>query len=288
VGDVENARSDLEGLKAFDTNGDGKLGAGDARFGEFRLWRDRNGDGVAEPSEITTLAGSNVASIDLAGTPTNLTVRAGDAVAINTGQFTKLDGGRGMFSDAAFTYFSGAGVAARPPSIAVARQGFAKKSDRYLIAAINGELFVTPRKAGAALDPAAGRIAPASLLTFKNKSVGMLAPVVLDLDGDGLELVSRSAAKARFDMNGDGVRDDTGWIGSGDGFLVIDRDGDGLITNATELSFLSEKPVPAATGRALIARLERGPQDRRDGSALRRTPGLDRRKSERHHGRRRA
>jgi hypothetical protein len=37
------------------------------------------------------------------------------------------------------------------------------------------------------------------------------------------------------------VRDDTGWIRKGDGLLVIDRDGDGLITKATELSFLVEK-----------------------------------------------
>ena len=42
-------------------------------------------------------------------------------------------------------------------------------------------------------------------------------------------------------MNGDGIRDDTGWVSGGDGMLVIDRDKDGKITHASELSFLAEK-----------------------------------------------
>jgi hypothetical protein len=70
----------------------------------------------------------------------------------------------------------------------------------------------------------------------------MLAPIILDLDGDGVEMVARDKSKASFDMDGDGRRDDTGWVGKGDGFLVIDRNNDGLITGAAELSFLTEKP----------------------------------------------
>jgi hypothetical protein len=42
-------------------------------------------------------------------------------------------------------------------------------------------------------------------------------------------------------MNGDGTGDDTGWLGKGEGFLVIDRDGNGRIESAAELSFLTEK-----------------------------------------------
>ena len=68
----------------------------------------------------------------------------------------------------------------------------------------------------------------------------MFAPVVLDLDGDGIELVKRKKAHAMFDYGGDGVGDDTGWISGDDGFLVIDRNNDGLITDAAELSLASE------------------------------------------------
>jgi Ca2+-binding RTX toxin-like protein len=253
VQDAEDARSDLEGLRTFDTDKDGKLSAGDAEFGKFRLWQDRNGDGVAAAAEITTLAASNIASLSLAGTPTNVTASAGSAVAINTGKFTRSDGTQGMFSDAALTYFSGAPGAGAQPRIDLTRQSFGKKSSKYRIMAEGGQLFVALTKAKGELDPGSGRIGPSSLLSFKGKTIGMLAPIILDLDGDGVEMVARDKSKARFDMDGDGSRDDTGWVGKGDGFLVIDRDSDGLITSASELSFLTEKPGARSDLDALAA-----------------------------------
>ena len=54
-------------------------------------------------------------------------------------------------------------------------------------------------------------------------------PLVLDLDGDGLELTARTTQSPLFDLDGDGVGDDTSWIGSGDAFLFLDRDGDGNV-----------------------------------------------------------
>ncbi|MBK9003019.1 MAG: hypothetical protein IPM41_03890 [Sphingomonadales bacterium] len=61
-------------------------------------------------------------------------------------------------------------------------------------------------------------------------------PVVLDLDGDGVEFVS-SAAGARFDYDGDGTAELTAWAGADDGLLVLDRNGDGKITDRAELVF---------------------------------------------------
>ncbi|MET1111292.1 MAG: putative Ig domain-containing protein, partial [Allosphingosinicella sp.] len=252
VQDAENARSDLEGLRAFDSNKDGKLSSADEKFAQFRLWQDRNGDGVAAATEITTLAASNLASISLTGTPTNLTAAAGSAVAINTGQFTRSDGSQGMFSDAALTYYSGL-TGAKAAQIDVARQSFDKKAKKYQVMAQGGQLFVALTKAKGELDPGSGRIGPSTLLEFKGKTIGMLAPIILDLDGDGIEMVARDKSKARFDMDGDGSQDDTGWIGKGDGFLVIDRDNDGLITGAAELSFLTEKPGARSDLEALAA-----------------------------------
>ena len=251
AGDNENAGTGLEGLAAFDSNKDGKLSAQDADFGKFRLWQDRNGDGIATAAEITTLTASNVASLSLAGTATNLPAAAGSAVAVATGQFTRSDGTQGMFSDAALSYFSRtAGTNGR---IELARQSFERRSGKYQITAQGGQLFVALLKAKGALDPGSGRIGPATLLDFKGKTIGMLAPIILDLDGDGIEMVARDKSKASFDMDGDGNRDDTGWIGKGDGFLVIDRDNNGLITGAAELSFLSEKPGARSDLDALAA-----------------------------------
>jgi Ca2+-binding RTX toxin-like protein len=59
-------------------------------------------------------------------------------------------------------------------------------------------------------------------------------PLMLDLDGDGLELRSASGA-ILFDHDADGIRTGTGWIGSDDGILVRDINGNGRIDSGREL-----------------------------------------------------
>lgn len=55
-------------------------------------------------------------------------------------------------------------------------------------------------------------------------------PLVLDLDGDGIETVGVGiTSPVLFDQNGDGVKEGTGWIKADDGFLVLDRNGNGAI-----------------------------------------------------------
>ena len=61
-------------------------------------------------------------------------------------------------------------------------------------------------------------------------------PLVLDLDGDGLELIPLSYNDdQRFDMDGDGYAEPTGWVGSDDGFLVHDANANGEIDGISEL-----------------------------------------------------
>ena len=61
-------------------------------------------------------------------------------------------------------------------------------------------------------------------------------PLTLDLDGDGLETVPVSATNPiLFDHNGDGIKTGTGWVKGDDGFLVLDRDGNGTIDSGREL-----------------------------------------------------
>ncbi|MDE0407260.1 MAG: hypothetical protein OXN81_05295, partial [Alphaproteobacteria bacterium] len=64
-------------------------------------------------------------------------------------------------------------------------------------------------------------------------------PIVLDLDGDGVELVPLEESTAFFDINGDGYRERMAWASADDGFLAYDKDGDGRITAHDELSFVS-------------------------------------------------
>lgn len=62
------------------------------------------------------------------------------------------------------------------------------------------------------------------------------APLTLDLDGDGIETVPPNATNPiLFDHDGDGVKSGTGWIKPDDGFLVLDRNGNGTIDDGTEL-----------------------------------------------------
>jgi serine-aspartate repeat-containing protein C/D/E len=62
-----------------------------------------------------------------------------------------------------------------------------------------------------------------------------ITPIVIDLDGNGVQTVSRSAAGGTFDLFGNGVSVASGWIGSGDGFLAVDKSGNGRIDSISEL-----------------------------------------------------
>ncbi|PBP80922.1 calcium-binding protein, partial [Pseudomonas syringae] len=59
-------------------------------------------------------------------------------------------------------------------------------------------------------------------------------PLVLDLDGDGIETVSNTAGVV-FDFDGDGKKNGTGWVSADDGVVVLDRDGNGSITDGSEM-----------------------------------------------------
>ena len=60
-------------------------------------------------------------------------------------------------------------------------------------------------------------------------------PVVLDLDGDGVELVAMDDSDALFDMNDDGWLDNTGWLSGDDGLLAYDANGDGKVSGIEEI-----------------------------------------------------
>ncbi|HDX8593005.1 TPA: hypothetical protein RQN76_003858, partial [Aeromonas dhakensis] len=60
------------------------------------------------------------------------------------------------------------------------------------------------------------------------------SPLILDLDGDGVETLSL-AKPIFFDHDGNGFAEQTGWVGADDGLLVFDRDGNGVIDRGSEL-----------------------------------------------------
>jgi hypothetical protein len=58
-------------------------------------------------------------------------------------------------------------------------------------------------------------------------------PIILDLNGDGVKTLSISDG-VKFDMFADGKTVQTGWVSSGDGLLVMDRNQDGQINDGSE------------------------------------------------------
>jgi len=62
------------------------------------------------------------------------------------------------------------------------------------------------------------------------------SPLVIDLGNDGIKLGERGVG-VYFDINADGVRDRMQWTRAGgdEGFLALDRSGNGLVDNGSEL-----------------------------------------------------
>ncbi|MCB1378822.1 MAG: DUF2974 domain-containing protein, partial [Alphaproteobacteria bacterium] len=60
-------------------------------------------------------------------------------------------------------------------------------------------------------------------------------PIVLDLNGDGVKVISRAESGVRFDFDGDGLVEESGWLSRRDAFLAIDWNRDGKINDISEL-----------------------------------------------------
>jgi hypothetical protein len=108
------AMTDLAGLSAFDSNGDGLLSGLDAMFPKFGVWIDANQDGLTDSGEFRTLETAGISAITLE--PTQVT--PGRAMGKNPlhgiGRFRWADGSDGALADVAF---------------ALDRQGLSREAD---------------------------------------------------------------------------------------------------------------------------------------------------------------
>ncbi|WP_374490451.1 beta strand repeat-containing protein, partial [Zoogloea sp.] len=92
------------------------------------------------------------------------------------------------------------------------------------------------------------------------KTIRYVDPLVLDLDGDGLE-ITPLARGVLFDANNDGIRTGTAWVGGDDGILALDRNGNGSIDSGQELfgdETLLANGQKAANGFAALRELDTG------------------------------
>ncbi|CDL83637.1 hypothetical protein [Xenorhabdus szentirmaii] len=69
--------------------------------------------------------------------------------------------------------------------------------------------------------------------TETSYSEGLLSPLVIDLNGDGVKTIPDGSIY--FDMSNDGVNESVGWVDKSDGFLVYDKNNDGNINSGGKL-----------------------------------------------------
>ena len=95
---------------------------------------------------------------------------------------------------------------------------------------------------------------------FRDMLIHQYDPLTLDLDGNGIEtLASNGHDGALFDHDKNGIRTATGWVGKDDGFLVYDRNGDGVVNDGGELfgdNTLLKNGERAANGYQALADLD--------------------------------
>ena len=90
-------------------------------------------------------------------------------------------------------------------------------------------------------------------------------PLVFDLDGDGITTISIDESNTFFDLDNSGFAERTSWIGSGEGLLAYDRNGDGIINGGNELFgdriLMKDGKTLASSGFAALAEYD----DNKDG-----------------------
>jgi Ca2+-binding RTX toxin-like protein len=258
VGDLKGAKTDLEGLVAFDSNRDGVLDAKDAMFGEFRIWRDVNQNGVGGGKELTTLAEIGITSIDLKPMPTGFEYEGNESVAVNTAAFKWADGRVGTAHDVLLAVKE-AGLDADTR--------YAKKRTDFVAPSADGEFgslqnvrfgpeTVLKGTQGAqnfkksdagqdgqdAPDPIMRRtvnlhdiaIADEKARRGEAKTMPDIRVLAVGLDGAALKKRSVTETTALRDLDGDGIAEKVSWVGPGAGILVRDLNKDGVIDPLSE------------------------------------------------------
>jgi hypothetical protein len=101
VGYKAGAQTDLEGLQAFDSSGNGQLDRLDARWHEFGAWIDANANSTCETGEFKTLDDLGIVSINLSSDHQMSTPAIG-VTEFGKSSFTTVDGKTHAVGDVAF------------------------------------------------------------------------------------------------------------------------------------------------------------------------------------------
>jgi len=90
----QTAANGYEALADLDLNGDAVLNSADAAYSQLRIWQDTNQNGISESTELHTLGELGIASINVAGTASNVNLGNGNTQPFS-GSFTRTNGSTG-------------------------------------------------------------------------------------------------------------------------------------------------------------------------------------------------
>ena len=217
------AKSDLEAIRAtFDTNSNQLLDKGDLHFKDFRIWRDRNSNGVSEASELFTLDQLGIGSIDLRSGGSLVDHKDGSKRK-GTSTATMKDGSTILVGDLSFS------TAVDPPLVEYA-------SDRMTIDYRDGT--------SASIYIGQGNRIMAQVLGFKGWSASVLTYAngwtgyaeydergqiitITEYDGDGNPVYARDwnidRTSTEWSYHADGTLWDDHFLGSNSGDVIIGR-----------------------------------------------------------------
>jgi len=90
---------------------------------------------------------------------------------------------------------------------------------------------------GSSYDPGSGGFSAMAILAslFDSFLNPPSSPLVIDMDGDGVELISLVNSTVQFDIDLDGFTELTGWVAADDALLAYDVNGNGIIDDQSEL-----------------------------------------------------
>ena len=101
LSDGSRAKNGFEALKQYDSNGNGKIDAGDAVWQKLKIWRDANQDGYTDEGELVDLDGAGIKAINLKYNERNITDEHGHSHR-QFGSVEWADGGQSAAVDVWF------------------------------------------------------------------------------------------------------------------------------------------------------------------------------------------
>ncbi len=90
----------------------------------------------------------------------------------------------------------------------------------------------------------------------KSGTKGTKKPIILDLDGDGLQIIELSQSNVFLDANNDGLENRIAWAAAGNGVLFYDANGDDEISETREFVFTEWDPTAASDLEAIASIFE--------------------------------